>query len=100
MIWILRWKGECTVALWYYSTSHIPLIFYFASLPLPIRLDGLADELEDIAAAQGTSANKILELVDDNETIINEMKANLRKTVAAAMARVVMRSDGEPNGTH
>ena len=62
---------------------------------MPIRLDGLADELEEIAAEQGTNVNKIVELVNENEMILSAMKANLRQTVVASLTKIVMRSDGE-----
>ncbi len=62
---------------------------------MPISLDGLAEQLEDIAATQGTNVEKIISLVNENEEILNAMKANLRQTVVASLAKIVMRSDGE-----
>ena len=62
---------------------------------VPIRLDGLAEQLEDIAATQGTNVDKIISLVNENEEILNDMKANLRQTVVASLAKIVMRSDGK-----
>lgn len=71
--------------------------FYLHSIPLWLlrRLDGLEEQLQNIATKQGTSVNKLVELVNENEEIVDEMKANLRQTVVAAMAKIVMRSDGK-----
>ncbi len=71
--------------------------FYLHSILLCLlhRLDGLEEQLQNIVTKQGASVNKLVELVNENEGIVNEMKANLRQTVVAAMAKVVMRSDGK-----
>ncbi len=60
-----------------------------------VRLDGLADALEEIATAQGTNVERITDLVNENESILGAMKANLRRTVVTALAKIVMRSDGK-----
>ena len=81
-----------------YGTNSTCLVYPSSSIShchLPIRLDGLADELEEIAAEQGTNVNRIVELVNENERILAAMKTNLRQTVVTALAKIIMRSDGK-----
>ena len=51
--------------------------------------------LQEIAEIQGENVNEIIRLVNENEEILNQMKANMRQTFACAIANVVMRSDSK-----
>mmetsp|Transcript_14921 Transcript_14921/g.26964 ORF Transcript_14921/g.26964 Transcript_14921/m.26964 type:complete len:397 (-) Transcript_14921:129-1319(-) len=56
-------------------------------------LIGLEQDLRRIATDQGKNVNELVDLVNENELVLDQMKGNLRQTFVAAMARVVMRSD-------
>mmetsp|Transcript_28175 Transcript_28175/g.48610 ORF Transcript_28175/g.48610 Transcript_28175/m.48610 type:complete len:404 (-) Transcript_28175:212-1423(-) len=56
-------------------------------------LVGLEQDLQDIATKQGKNVNDLIDLVNENELILSEMKGNLRQTFVAAIAKVVMVSD-------
>ena len=58
-------------------------------------LVGLENELRNIATTQGVNVTKIVELVNENEDILEQMKANMRQTFVTAMAKIIMRSDSE-----
>lgn len=53
----------------------------------------LENDLQGIATKQGMSLNEIINLVNENEDVLEEMKGNLRTTFVTAMAQLVMRSD-------
>lgn len=57
------------------------------------RLVGLEQDLHDIAVRQGTNVNQIVDLVNENESLLSAMKSNLRQVFVTSMAKVVMRSD-------
>jgi len=56
-------------------------------------LVGLEQDLQDITTKQGKNVNDLIDLVNENELILSQMKGNLRQTFVAAIAKVVMESD-------
>jgi len=56
--------------------------------PLSNRLIGLEQDLRRIATDQGKNVNELVDLVNENELVLDQMKGNLRQTFVAAMARV------------
>mmetsp|Transcript_2574 Transcript_2574/g.5465 ORF Transcript_2574/g.5465 Transcript_2574/m.5465 type:complete len:395 (+) Transcript_2574:155-1339(+) len=61
-------------------------------------LKSVEQSLQNIAAEQGTSVNHLVQLVNENESILNAMKANMKETFVASMAGIVLRSDADGNG--
>lgn len=57
------------------------------------QLKSVEEKLQAIAWKQGTNVEELVELVNENESILKIMKANLKETFVAAMAAVVIRSD-------
>ena len=53
------------------------------------RLIGLEQDLMDFAEKQGVTAEEIINMVNENENLLDGMKANLRKTFVAAMVCVI-----------
>lgn len=56
-------------------------------------LIGLEGDLNEIATTQGKNVDEIIELVNENEVVLDQMKGNLRQTFVAAVATVVIRTD-------
>lgn len=57
------------------------------------RLVGLEQNLQEICIVQGMNVKQLVDLVNENEGILNEMKSNLRSTFVSAMTAVILRSD-------
>lgn len=56
-------------------------------------LKGLESRLQTIAEEQGTNVDSLVELVNENQSILGQMKNNLKQKFAAAVANIVIRSD-------
>mmetsp|Transcript_27107 Transcript_27107/g.57573 ORF Transcript_27107/g.57573 Transcript_27107/m.57573 type:complete len:398 (-) Transcript_27107:279-1472(-) len=57
------------------------------------ELIGIERELRNIATQQGTCVKELIDLVNENESILGRMKGYLRQMFVASMAKIVMRSD-------
>ncbi len=66
-----------------------PLLFFLTILSSS-RLIGLEQDLMDFAERQGVRAEEIISMVNENEALLDGMKANLRKTFVAAMVCVLV----------
>lgn len=65
---------------------------------LQAEADVLVDveqKLQKIAKKQGTNANHLVSLVNENELILNKMKMNLKETFVAGVLKIVLRSDAD-----
>jgi len=51
------------------------------------RLIGLEEELNEIAMTQGKNVKEIIELVNENEVVLDQMKESLRQTFVTAVAK-------------
>eukprot|EP01082_Thalassiosira_pseudonana_P004843 g4167.t1 g4167 contig15:479678-481380(+) len=51
------------------------------------------DNLNEIALAQGQNVTELVNLVQENEGILKQMKINLRQSFVSELAKIVMRSD-------
>ena len=58
-------------------------------------LSGLEADLQEIATKQGMNVNKLIDLVNENESILESMKFNLKQTFVTMMTQIVMRSDSK-----
>jgi len=56
------------------------------------------EELQTAARAQGRNANALLDLVQQNEQILVEMKENLRKRIVQGVLGLVIKSDKNKDG--
>lgn len=56
-------------------------------------LQEVESKLQAIAEEQGSNANQLVELVNENQSILDQMKKNLKQSFAAGVTSIVMRSD-------
>jgi len=63
-------------------------------------LISMEKDLRKIAVEQNINVDEIVELVNENEGILSEMKTNLRQLCVASMAQIVMRSDTDGVSSH
>ena len=84
----MRIRMRCRVAFNPILLPHRALILVFFVVSLSNRLVGLEQDLQDIATKQGKNVNDLIDLVNENELILSQMKGNLRQTFVAAMAKV------------
>lgn len=55
----------------------------------------MEQKLQKIAKKQGTNANHLVSLVNENELLLNTMKMNLKETFVAGVLKIVLRSDAD-----
>ena len=84
----MRIRMRCRVAFNPILLPHRALILVFFVVSLSNRLVGLEQDLQDIATKQGKNVNDLIDLVNENELILSQMKGNLRQMFVAAMAKV------------
>jgi len=89
MIWRKRLTCEDNLNVRYeYLIQQRKLLIGVLFSPLSNRLIGLEQDLRRIATDQGKNVNELVDLVNENELVLDQMKLNLRQTFVAAMARV------------
>mmetsp|Transcript_19934 Transcript_19934/g.43336 ORF Transcript_19934/g.43336 Transcript_19934/m.43336 type:complete len:418 (-) Transcript_19934:174-1427(-) len=60
-------------------------------------LRGVEESLAEIAQQQNTNVEQLVNIVNENQSILNEMKTNLKQTFVAAVASIVIQSDVDGN---
>lgn len=56
-------------------------------------LKGVEESLAEIAQQQNTNVEQLVNIVNENQSILNQMKTNLKQTFVAAVASIVIQSD-------
>jgi len=62
-----------------------------------LSLRGVEESLAEIAQQQNTNVEQLVNIVNENQSILNEMKTNLKQTFVAAVASIVIQSDVDGN---